>query len=1060
MAVTVSLEDVKKAWKNKDPNLPEYILALTQAPDPDQEVREGAFTFKEFWQEIRSYGFTDLSPEERKLYRVEQMKRLEADDAEAPLADRFFLYTILLELWKENGLYERDCLFRVIRDVPLKWGPWKALKKIFKEAEARKDTEMYGALAARFDRVYSEGYFQGEVSAFTLAYLTRRAWRYLRREGQFLPVCYADSAVDILSHYTDNTNWRRTWIANHIFFHTKKSNNDPCYDRREFNLYPYPPDLTRFRAFAELWQRSPRPLFLLLERARAEMVRNFAIAALKTDFPVALREVEPAWAVRLISVKSKTIDEFVVWLLENVPKFSQDNFKDLGLHDPILGLLNSGSQTARKYAAGYARVYARDLDLDKLIIFINHSDSIVRSLAKDLLQERDPREDVGLPVWGELLGTQYGNELAENMIQKHFGASELTGEWFTERLLADNSYKFATKHLLKIHSYESLTPQFFYDLFDNTRLTERLAGFIVQSLLTYPSLEPSFLKRLLVHPFTSKKIVQAINNDKLNLKDIGVDFLKTAAYRPMWDSSPLIAEFKEKENDRVHLGRDEALEFDTRLAGKVLNWLGDVRRFEPGEIGFEWLMQLVERTEPEYHDFAVDYMIKAFVPADFAEGSGEAGKEAETEGGADLKGESFLFTGKLATMTRKEAQDKVTGAKGKNSSGVTANLDYLVIGDDGSSLYGEGKKGSKQVKAESLIEKGSEMKIISETAFLQMLAGKQRSFSDDDTLRGCEKLWGMLVSPEREEDPLRLFAIRYIRQHHQDIGLKITDRPVDPGTEIPHEFLNYHRVRPLLTDKLGNLRGLGLELAKWELASWDFPLEELIKLCESRFMDVKNFIAKALLADESKEHARYRIAPERITADAAYRFCESLNNFTRDIGISLIQRDPGLAIPEELFRLTESPDRRMRYFVIRMIWELYRDKGITLSWIPPAEKEAEDADGKKAAPETEKRLPVKKPENLPADHDGMYSFMRRILFEIPPSKFSGKSTLVRALPARKAKLSLVEVFRDIAIEEQPFAQIVTPLLQEFMNSYGKSEKAACLVALTRIGKAEALRAGD
>ena len=45
---------------------------------------------------------------------------------------------------------------------------------------------------------------------------------------------------------------------------------------------------------------------------------------------------------------------------------------------------------------------------------------------------------------------------------------------------------------------------------------------------------------------------------------------------------------------------------DEPLADRVLGWLADVRRFAPAELGFDWLMQLVARSEPRYHDFAVE----------------------------------------------------------------------------------------------------------------------------------------------------------------------------------------------------------------------------------------------------------------------------------------------------------------------------------------------------------------------------------------------------------------------------------------------------------------------
>jgi NAD-dependent DNA ligase len=86
-----------------------------------------------------------------------------------------------------------------------------------------------------------------------------------------------------------------------------------------------------------------------------------------------------------------------------------------------------------------------------------------------------------------------------------------------------------------------------------------------------------------------------------------------------------------------------------------------------------------------------------------------------------LSGKKVCFTGKLASMTRAQAQSWVTEAGGTNSSSVTKDLGYLVIGDDGSFLYGAGTKGDKTIAAEKLIAAGSTLEIISETAFLEMV---------------------------------------------------------------------------------------------------------------------------------------------------------------------------------------------------------------------------------------------------------------------------------------------------------------------------------------------------
>jgi DNA ligase (NAD+) len=80
-----------------------------------------------------------------------------------------------------------------------------------------------------------------------------------------------------------------------------------------------------------------------------------------------------------------------------------------------------------------------------------------------------------------------------------------------------------------------------------------------------------------------------------------------------------------------------------------------------------------------------------------------------------LAGKSFLFTGALEAFTRKQAQDKVEEHGGVSASGVSKNLDYLVVG------AGKGAKSSKQKKAEKLVEGGASLKVISEEEFLAMI---------------------------------------------------------------------------------------------------------------------------------------------------------------------------------------------------------------------------------------------------------------------------------------------------------------------------------------------------
>jgi hypothetical protein len=222
---------------------------------------------------------------------------------------------------------------------------------------------------------------------------------------------------------------------------------------------------------------------------------------------------------------------------------------------------------------------------------------------------------------------------------------------------------------------------------------------------------------------------------------------------------------------------------------------------------------------------------------------------------------------------------------------------------------------------------------------------------------------------------------------------------------------------------------------------------------------VRQFVAEALLADDAPDKRRFRIDANTLAPEAVYRFCESTDAETRKLGMQMIRRSPRLQVPEEMFRLTESPDRLIRGFVIRSLWAVYRDRGVTADWKPPVPPAATiGAAAKKAVAEPEPRGPgvPHRPEKPPGGRQDLAEFLRRVLFEVPPgpppksAEEPEATRRLKPLPARRAKLELVEVMRDLALEDAAFAGGVLPLLEEFMTSRGQSERAACLVAVTRI----------
>lgn len=938
---------IRKALDAQDPEAAKLIVLLAneQLPWKNEDgtpYRDGALTFQKFLGEMRSPKVRKLPKTEQADWRKTQIAALEAPDAEIPLADRLRAHEFLIELWQKDDVFSRSCLIDILRECPLKYGVWRAIKRIFKEAEDKHDTEIYGLIASRFDLALA-GVHPGEITRGTLLYLCRRAWRYLRNVGETLPATYADIATDFLAPYPDSIGYNigRSWIINHIFFHEAKT-----YNKRRFTSIPR--GMQKNRAFDDLWKRSPRPLFNLLERAEAELVRKFTIEALKSDFRASIRDVEPEWVVRLVAAKNDTVDGFVVWVLENVPRFEQAAFRQLGLHDAVLQLLESGNGAVSKFAADYVRTHARDLDLQLLIRLAGRQSKALQKLAMELIGERDARA-VGLGNWRQLLELEKDVcEFAAEALRKNFGASELTPDWLRTGLLQTKGHHAVTVFtnlLLELHPSEKLGEKFFTDIIDDVNESHPFRGtvnnfaFIQLKSLSAASFDPEFLKRAMIDPVTRGWIERWVLDGFIKTTVFGVDFLKTISYHPNWESSQWVAQFKKSKREY------NDLEFDLELSEVVFEWLGDLRGFRPSDLGLDWLLELAGRSESNYHDFAVDVMIRGLAPAEFANGDARA---------------------------------------------------------------------------------------------------------------GCERLWAMMTEAKKDDDPLAAFALKYFRLHHADIALKENGVPVETGAEIPPDFLTFQQLEPLFGNRRKPLRDFALEVAESEFARWAPPMESLIDLCELRFPEVREFVTKALTADDHPDNHRFRLDPNVLTPSAVYTFCESNNQGARALGMLLIDKHPRLRLPEELFRLTESPDRDVRAFVIRTFWSIYRERGTTDDWKPklavqPTTGAKARKDAESAAAEIGDGAPTR-PTNPPAARDDLQILLRRVLFEIPPGRppKDADRRLLKPLPNRRAKLSLIETLRDLGMEDREFAQLILPLLREFMGSRGKSEFEACLVAVTRL----------
>ena len=104
--------------------------------------------------------------------------------------------------------------------------------------------------------------------------------------------------------------------------------------------------------------------------------------------------------------------------------------------------------------------------------------------------------------------------------------------------------------------------------------------------------------------------------------------------------------------------------------------------------------------------------------------------QPSTSGGdGPLAGIAVVFTGAMERLGRKEAQQMVRAAGGATPSTVTAEVRWLVIGDEAFRKYAAGERSSKLKRAEALQASGSPIEILAESEFLRRIEAANQEAS-------------------------------------------------------------------------------------------------------------------------------------------------------------------------------------------------------------------------------------------------------------------------------------------------------------------------------------------
>jgi DNA ligase (NAD+) len=136
---------------------------------------------------------------------------------------------------------------------------------------------------------------------------------------------------------------------------------------------------------------------------------------------------------------------------------------------------------------------------------------------------------------------------------------------------------------------------------------------------------------------------------------------------------------------------------------------------DPGQITaiFSLGQEVVESLRQWFATPANQALLEDLRKLGFSLGSADSSVEQTSpsqSGSALLVGQTFVLTGTLPSLSRRQAQEKIEAAGGKVSGSVSGKTSYVVAGDDA---------GSKLSKANSL-----GVPVLDEAGLLALLAGQ------------------------------------------------------------------------------------------------------------------------------------------------------------------------------------------------------------------------------------------------------------------------------------------------------------------------------------------------
>ncbi|MBA4496087.1 hypothetical protein ACFO25_16485 [Paenactinomyces guangxiensis] len=534
---------------------------------------------------------------------------------------------------------------------------FRYIKAIYKLAEKKLDSQIWGLLARIFD-VYRGTLENGGVySNATYRYLRRRTWRTLRKLGETGDSNFVRFAVDTLIHYTEadtqehrfccnRENLVRLWLFNHLLF--RHSSRLICHYSSRWDYVNKPLQecpAEREEAFPQLWDRHPDQLWRLIKEAKHSRVICFAIQALKTGNPPYVESLPSEAMIPLLDEDKTPKRDFACReLLRRQDSYHPDInvlYRIIDNHCSDLSLMEQGVQYIEEHACKWpsqlsAELVCRLLGSKKERSTLWYWNAIYRLIEGPLLPAL--RDEASLPLADQFLNHFHPliQQIADDILAHlSWEKSPFTTEELLPCLQAGRYEVREAARQALLNNLHHLTVdvqtliKWIYIPYEDNHVF--LTQFFSTHLFTLVPLLPELIQQLwvrMIRSDTPQVIRDYIHKDLLgslffeelvwipanrvihliNNRDQGLQELGTRMLARMTSAALKIEELSQLAQSRLFAVRERARK-----------WLDE----QAGGISIEWWVQLAETDWEDTREWVFRHMERKYgeeLPAEFIYG--------------------------------------------------------------------------------------------------------------------------------------------------------------------------------------------------------------------------------------------------------------------------------------------------------------------------------------------------------------------------------------------------------------------------------------------------------